>query len=626
MKRLNAPAFVFLSFAVVLVLPLAAVPQSAVPMLINYQGELRSPTTGEPVPDGSYDMIFKVFDVQSGGAALWQGTHSTANGNPVQVTNGIFSVILGSGTGNTLDTSVFDEPNRWLEIRVKAETLSPRHRITSAAYSMASGTAGALPVGTALVGAAPPGAPAFSATNTGTGEGLYGSASGNTAAGVYGYASNSGDVENYGGYFEAAGRSGAGVFGGASGAEGWGVYGEATGSSLAGAPFYPTGVFGTATDAGSQYNYGGYFKAAGKTGAGVYGEATGSSGTGVCGRASGTSGAGVRGEASYAGGATNYGGYFTAAGKTGAGVYGEATGASGSGVAGHAAGASGIGVYGTSALAGVWGESSAAEGWGVYGGASGGSAAAVYGYATNTADVVNVGGFFVAAGRRGTGVYAEGNASATAYAGHFEGNVYVNGTLTAVRKTFVQPHPTDASRQIVYVCLEGGENGVYVRGSGHLENGRAEIDLPEHFALVAGEGGLTAHVTPRDGNARGYLYVQEVRPGHIIVAEAGGTSNARFDYLVMGVRRAFEEHRAVQQNKLMKPDRQVSQEEYEGWMALPENRDMRKLLIENGTLTAGGKINHDTAASLGWELGPKTKADRLEKMSPTVPKMEREPQ
>ena len=138
MKSLNAPVFVFLSFTLVLLLPLAAVAQTAVPMLINYQGELRSPTTGEPVPDGSYDVVFKIYDVQSGGTKLWQGTHSTGNGNPVQVTNGVFSVILGSGTANALDASLFDGADRWLETAIGTETLSPRQRITSVAYSIIS--------------------------------------------------------------------------------------------------------------------------------------------------------------------------------------------------------------------------------------------------------------------------------------------------------------------------------------------------------------------------------------------------------------------------------------------------------------------------------------------------------
>ncbi len=112
--------------------------QNAVPMLINYEGELRSPTTGEPIPDGTHNMLFRVYDVEFGGTPLWEGTHSSVNGNPVEVTEGMFDVILGSGTGNTLDRSVFNGADRWLQIQVETETLEPRQRITSVAYSIIS--------------------------------------------------------------------------------------------------------------------------------------------------------------------------------------------------------------------------------------------------------------------------------------------------------------------------------------------------------------------------------------------------------------------------------------------------------------------------------------------------------
>ena len=112
--------------------------QAAVPMLISYQGELRSPATGGPVRDDTYDMLFWIYDVEFGGTPLWEGTHSSANGNPVEVTDGVFEVVLGSGTGNTLDRSVFNGADRWLQIQVETETLDPRQRITSVAYSIVS--------------------------------------------------------------------------------------------------------------------------------------------------------------------------------------------------------------------------------------------------------------------------------------------------------------------------------------------------------------------------------------------------------------------------------------------------------------------------------------------------------
>jgi len=105
-------------------------------MLINYEGELRSPTTGDPVPDGTYDMRFRIYDVQTGGTHLWEENHSTTYGNAVEVAGGIFSVLLGSGTGDVLNPSIFSGSDRWLEITVETETMSPRQRITSSAYSI----------------------------------------------------------------------------------------------------------------------------------------------------------------------------------------------------------------------------------------------------------------------------------------------------------------------------------------------------------------------------------------------------------------------------------------------------------------------------------------------------------
>jgi hypothetical protein len=129
---------VVLAIVVAVSIPRRSTAQNAVPLLMNYQGELRSPTTGETVPDGDYDMVLRIHDAESGGSLLWEGTYTAANSNAVQVANGIFSVILGSGSGNALDASFFEGPDRWLEIEVAGEMLSPRQRITSAAFSIVS--------------------------------------------------------------------------------------------------------------------------------------------------------------------------------------------------------------------------------------------------------------------------------------------------------------------------------------------------------------------------------------------------------------------------------------------------------------------------------------------------------
>ncbi len=112
--------------------------QGDMPLLINYQGELGSPTIGELVPDGVYDMTFVLYAGELDPRPLWRGDYTSRNGNPVEVRNGIFNVILGSGEGNALDSYIFNKGDVWLEISIERETLKPRQRITSTAYSMVS--------------------------------------------------------------------------------------------------------------------------------------------------------------------------------------------------------------------------------------------------------------------------------------------------------------------------------------------------------------------------------------------------------------------------------------------------------------------------------------------------------
>jgi len=120
-----------------------------------------------------------------------------------------------------------------------------------------------------------------------------------------------------------------------------------------------------------------------------------------------------------------------------------------------------------------------------------------------------------------------------------EGNFEVTG-----QKNFVTKHPNDKNKEIVYVCLEGGEAGTYYRGNAKLENGRATVNLPEHFSLVTNTNGLTAQVTPR-GDCKG-LFVEEISAHTLIVKECGGgTSNVSFDFFVNGIRKGYENHKVI---------------------------------------------------------------------------------
>lgn len=118
------------------------------------------------------------------------------------------------------------------------------------------------------------------------------------------------------------------------------------------------------------------------------------------------------------------------------------------------------------------------------------------------------------------------------------GNVRIGGKLTVTgTKSFVQDHPTDATKEIVYNALESAESGTYFRGTAELVNGEAVIELPEHFGLVTSEDGLTVVLTPTGQWLQ--LYVVEKSTQQLIIKEAQGQSG-QFDYLVQGIRLGFE--------------------------------------------------------------------------------------
>lgn len=98
-----------------------------------------------------------------------------------------------------------------------------------------------------------------------------------------------------------------------------------------------------------------------------------------------------------------------------------------------------------------------------------------------------------------------------------EAKVVRTKILQASIKNFVIPHPTKEGKQLVHTCLEGPENGVYVRG--RLLN-KTEIELPEYWTNLVDESTITVSLTPigahqdiivkRIGDNKVYL---QARPG-----------------------------------------------------------------------------------------------------------------
>lgn len=442
-----------------------------VPRTLTYQG-LLTDSLGNPLPDASYILTFRLYQDSTGGSALWQESRT------LQTSNGVFSTNLGEVSPLSLP---FNQ-QYWLGLRIEPDPdeLLPRMKLTSSAYSLrtqradtasyalssppqgfadSSRIAGTIPNNTvstpklqdAAVTSAkladnavstskilnsavtlgkidPTGASngqviTYNGTNlswqTPPGGGLSLPYSGSANAGgasqaALSISNTASSGANYGIFGSSASPAGTGIYGTGN----YGVFGIT--SSIIGA-----GTYGVSSAAGG----------VGVRGVGQASDATGVSGTGglygVVGDASSSTGQGVRGYATALTG-LSYGVYGASASTSGTGVFGVATSGSGftRGVSGYATSPDGVGVLGSvtgdGLKYGVLGENNSST----FG------AAGVRGYAYGFGQVIGVEGVApngsLAAGvvgRGNTGGYFETNNPSGGYAGYFNGRVNVVGDL-----------------------------------------------------------------------------------------------------------------------------------------------------------------------------------------------------
>jgi hypothetical protein len=117
---------ILLSILIVAVSALAASAQ--IPQTMSYQGVLTD-GAGTPVADNTYSLTFRMYTTASGGSEIWTETQN------VQVSGGIFSVILGSSTALA---AAFDTAY-WLGVSVDSgPEFTPRRPLTAAAYALNS--------------------------------------------------------------------------------------------------------------------------------------------------------------------------------------------------------------------------------------------------------------------------------------------------------------------------------------------------------------------------------------------------------------------------------------------------------------------------------------------------------
>jgi hypothetical protein len=178
-----------------------------------------------------------------------------------------------------------------------------------------------------------------------------------------------------------------------------------------------------------------------------------------------------------------------------------------------------------------------------------------------------------------------------------------NDITAAGIKSFVEPHPTDPGRQIVYIAMEGPEAGTYFRGRGRFSGRTAVIEVPESFRLVTEAEGLTVQITPiGQPTAVGVTSVDLNQ----IVVEAN--RDVEFSYLVQGVRHHHGQFEAIQQNTYFVPASADARMD-------PWPPQIQKLLVDLGIYSSDGRVNMQTAEKMGWaqkwrDDGAKLKAEQ----------------
>jgi hypothetical protein len=177
--------------------------------------------------------------------------------------------------------------------------------------------------------------------------------------------------------------------------------------------------------------------------------------------------------------------------------------------------------------------------------------------------------------------------------GFFSGSaygVYAGGNFGGTgAKYFIEPHPTDATKVIRYVALEGPEAGTYFRGRGRFQNGLATIEVPEDFRMVTDPEGMTLQITPIGEFAS--VAIVRLELDQIVVK---ASRNVEFCYLVNGVRKTHKDLKPIG------PGEEFMPRGADARMPAYLTEGQKAVLISNGTYREDGTVNMDTAERVGW--------------------------
>ncbi len=431
--------------------------QADIPALMSYQGRLQN-SQGAPL-DGIFDIAFAIYDVASGGTALWTESQS------VVVNEGFFNVLLGAV--EPIPSDLFGATVRYLGVKVGADPeMVPRRQIVTAAYAQhaqSADIAAGIEDGAIVDADVSPSANISPTKIAGT---ALTSGGNNNFSGTTTFLDSAMVISNN---KVVIGRSMA-----PAGDDVLALKRSlATTASSSGARIdianSGTGqIFGLASTANGSGNL-----------------AVGIAGSGTT---DGDSAVGVYGEASAS--SSNIGVYGTVSGDIGTkiGVQGEiSSGFNVTGVKGSVSGSSG-------AASGVFGHAiSCSDGYGIRGVAEGNFASgrAVDGSATlNSGSGYGVVGRASDNGGSGYGVYGiAGNNAISNWAGYFSGDVNVTGNIFIPSLITQIDHPLDPENQILRLAgVDSPEmktiyDGIVTTNA----NGEAIVTMPTYFDALNDE-------------------------------------------------------------------------------------------------------------------------------------------
>jgi hypothetical protein len=117
-------------FTVLLLALFSLLTNAQIPRVLSYQGILTD-SIGNPKPDGSYMITFRLYELNEGGSEIWSEQKT------LQVKRGLFSTTLGDR--DAFGDDVKFERAYWLGLQVESEPeLSPRIPLTAVGYSLNS--------------------------------------------------------------------------------------------------------------------------------------------------------------------------------------------------------------------------------------------------------------------------------------------------------------------------------------------------------------------------------------------------------------------------------------------------------------------------------------------------------